>query len=110
MGAAVVRVRLAASAGAVASTWSNGDLGRAQLSFVAAWIAEWAFTVGISVYAFRDAGATAVGVISLFRMLPAAITAPALTPSADRRPGRRVLALTSAVRAVATGCAALLAA
>ena len=109
VGASGVRRRLAAAMGAVASTWHNGDLGRAQLSFVAAWIAEWAFTVGISVYAFRDGGATAVGLISLLRMVPAALAAPALTPLADKLRRDRVLAAASAVRAAATAGAALLA-
>lgn len=109
MGATGTRHRLEAAAGAVASTWRNGDLGCAQLSFAAAWIAEWAFTVGIGVYAFRDGGAAAVGLISLSRMVPAAFAAPMLTPLADRWRRDRVLTGASAVRAVATGLAAALA-
>ena len=105
-----MRRRLGTAWAAVASTWSNGNLGRAQLGFAAAWTAEWAFTVGISVYAFRAGGASAVGVISLLRMAPAAFAAPALTPLADRWRRDRVLAATSGVRALATGAAALLAA
>ena len=108
MGVTGTRQRLDAAAGAVASTWRNGDLGRAQLSFASAWIAEWAFTVGIGVYAFRDGGAAAVGLISLLRMVPAAFAAPLLTPLADRRRRERVLASASTVRAVATGLAAWL--
>ncbi|MDQ1697045.1 MAG: hypothetical protein QOJ03_2398, partial [Frankiaceae bacterium] len=109
MGATAVRRRLDGAAGAVASTWRNADLRRAQLSFAGAWTAEWAFTVGLSVYAFRDGGAAAVGVIAVLRMLPAAVAAPTLTPYADRWRRERVLAVVSAVRAAATGGAALLA-
>ena len=72
--------RLSAAAAAVASTWRNADLRRAELSFAGAWTAEWAFTVGISVYAFRHGGAKAVGVVAVLRMLPAAVAAPAREP------------------------------
>ena len=102
-------VRLRAAAAAVVSTWRNADLRRAELSFAGAWTAEWAFSVGIGVYAFRHGGAKAVGVVAVLRMLPAAIAAPALTPYADRHRRERVLAFVCAVRAVATGAAAVLA-
>jgi MFS family permease len=108
VGAPAVAHRLDGAAKAVAVTWRNTDLRRAQLSFAGAWTAEWSFTVGISIYAFRHGGVTAVGVVSLLRMLPAALAAPALTPYADRWRRDRVLASVSAVRAAATGTAALL--
>ena len=101
--------RLSAAAAAVVSTWRNADLRRAELSFAGAWTAEWAFTVGIGVYAFRHGGAKAVGVVAVLRMLPAAVASPALTPYADRRPRERVLAVVCGVRALATGGAAVLA-
>src|SRR4051812_20662272 len=101
-------VRLAAAAAAVASTWRNGDLRRAELSFAGAWTAEWAFSVGIGVFAFRHGGAKAVGIVAVLRMLPAAVAAPALTPYADRWPRERVLAAVCVIRAIATGAAAFL--
>jgi predicted MFS family arabinose efflux permease/ADP-ribose pyrophosphatase YjhB (NUDIX family) len=106
VGAPAVAHPLDGAAKAVAVTWRNTDLRRAQLSFGGAWTAEWSFTVGISIYAFRHGGVTAVGVVSLLRMLPAALAAPALTPYADRWRRDRVLASVSAVRAAATGAAA----
>jgi hypothetical protein len=66
---------------------SQPALRRAQLSFLGAWTAEWAFTVGLGIVAYRDGGATAVGLVGLLRMLPSAILAPLLSPLADR--GRR---------------------
>jgi len=101
--------RLSAAAAAIASTWRNADLRRAELSFAGAWTAEWAFSVGIGVYAFRHGGAKAVGVVAVLRMLPAAIAAPALTPYADRHRRERVLAVVCGVRGLATGGAAVLA-
>jgi hypothetical protein len=71
-----VRSRLKAAASAFASNAVNGNLRRAQLSFFEAWTAEWAFTVALGIVAFRDGGATAVGLVGLLRMVPAAVVAP----------------------------------
>jgi len=79
----------------------------AQLSFLAAWTAEWAFTVGLGIVAYRDGGATAVGLVGLLRMLPSAVIAPLAAPLADRGRRERVLVLVSSARGVATGAAAL---
>jgi len=79
----------------------------AQLSFLAAWTAEWAFTVGLGIVAYRDGGATAVGLVGLLRMLPSAVIAPLAAPLADRGRRERVLVLVSTARGVATGAAAL---
>ncbi|HET7690654.1 MAG TPA: MFS transporter [Nocardioidaceae bacterium] len=87
----------------------NGTLARAQLSFGAAFSAEWAFTVGIGLVAFADGGATAVAVVGVLRMLPAALLAPTLAGFADRVPRERVLFASSFVRGVATlACAPVL--
>ena len=87
----------------------NRTLARAQLSFGAAFSAEWAFTVGIGLVAYADAGATAVALVGVLRMLPAALLAPTLSAYADRVPRERVLFLSSFVRGVATlACAPIL--
>jgi MFS family permease len=87
----------------------NGTLARAQLSFGAAFSAEWAFTVGIGLVAFAEGGATAVAVVGVLRMLPAALLAPTLAGYADRVPRERVLFMSSFVRGIATlGCAPVL--
>ena len=87
----------------------NGALARAQLSFGAAFTAEWAFTVGIGLVAFADGGATAVAVVGVLRLLPAAVLAPTLAAYADRVPRERVLFLSSSVRGAATlACAPVL--
>lgn len=103
-----VKGRLRGAVGAFASTWRNPDLRRAQLSFAGAWTAEWAFTVGLGVYAFRQGGATAVGLVSLLRMLPSAVVAPMAAVYADRWRRERVLVGVSGIRSVATALAAVL--
>jgi len=71
-----LRGRLGNAAGAFTSNARNPNLRRAQLSFLAAWTAEWTFTVGLGIVAYRDGGATAVGLVGLLRMAPSAILAP----------------------------------
>jgi MFS family permease len=102
-----VRGRLSRAAAAFTSNARNQSLRRAQLSFLGAWTAEWAFTVGLGIVAYRDGGATAVGLVGLLRMAPAAILAPLLSPLADRGRRERVLILVSTLRGVATGGAAV---
>lgn len=69
--------RLAAAAGAFASKARNPSVRRAQLAFLGAWTAESAFTVALGIVAYRDGGATAVGLVGLLRMVPsAAVVAP----------------------------------
>lgn len=80
----------------------NGALLRAQLSFGAAFVAEWSFMVAIGLVAFADGGAFAVGVVGMLRLVPAALLGPAIAAYADRMPRERVLIASSAVRGVAT--------
>lgn len=101
--------RLGQAAAAFTSNARNPNLRRAQLSFLGAWTAEWAFTVALGIVAYRDGGAAALGLVGLLRMLPSAILAPLLSPLADRGRRERVLILVSAVRGVATAGAAVVA-
>ncbi|MGH8823761.1 MAG: MFS transporter [Jiangellaceae bacterium] len=102
-----VKSRLAAAAAAFASNARNPNLRRAQLSFLGAWTSDWAFTVGLGIVAYRDGGATAVGLVALLRMVPSAVVAPLAAPLADRGRRERVLVMVSAVRGTATAVAAL---
>jgi MFS family permease len=99
--------RVATAAGAFASNARNPSLRRAQLSFLGAWTAEWAFTIGLGIVAYRDGGVAAVGLVGLLRMAPSALLAPVFSPLADRGRRERVLIVVSVLRAVATGAAAV---
>ncbi|RXZ66958.1 MFS transporter [Agromyces albus] len=101
------RSRVRDAAAAFSSNARNPNLRRAQLSFLGAWTAEWAFTVALGIVAYRDGGATALGLVGLLRMVPSAILAPLLSPIADRGRRERVLILVSIVRGVATAAAAV---
>jgi len=107
---AVGRGRLADAAAAFARNARNPDLRRAQLSFLGAWTAEWAFTVALGIVAYRDGGAAALGLVGLLRMVPSALVAPLLAPLADRGRRERVLIAVSTLRGIATAGAALVAA
>ena len=104
------RGRVRDAAAAFTSNWRNPNLRRAQLSFLGAWTAEWAFTVALGIVAYRDGGAAALGLVGLLRMVPSAILAPLLSPIADRGRRERVLILVSIVRGLATAAAAVVAA
>jgi MFS family permease len=99
--------RLAEGGAALASNLRRPDLRRAQLAFGSAYAAEWAFTVALGVVAFRDGGATAVGIVALIRMLPSALIAPFATAVADRVRRDRVLIWIGVLRAAAVGAAAV---
>ena len=102
------RERLHQAAEAFASNWRNPNLRRAQLGFLGAWTAEWAFTVALGIVAYADGGALALGLVGLLRMLPSAILAPLLSPYADRGRRERVLVIVSTLRGLATAVAAVM--
>jgi predicted MFS family arabinose efflux permease len=98
--------RLAEGGAALASNLRRPDLRRAQLAFGSAYAAEWCLIVALGVVAYRDGGATAVGIVALIRMVPAALIAPFATAVADRIRRDRVLIWVGILRAAAIGAAA----
>ncbi|MFF2488225.1 MFS transporter [Microbacterium sp. NPDC058062] len=107
MGRLGTRSRLDQAVGAFSSNWRNANLRRAELSFLGAWTAEWAFTVALGIVAYNDGGALALGLVGLLRMLPSAVLAPVLSPFADRGRRERVLVVVSVLRGAATAVAAI---
>ncbi len=106
-----VRARLRAAGDAFGVNLRSPGLRRAQGAFGAMWAAEWAATVTISVIAYRDGGAGAVGLVAVVRMLPAALIAPLAAALADRHRRDTVLVVVGVLRAAAlAGAAALVAA
>src|SRR4051812_4029166 len=99
------RLRLRDATRSFAVTAASSNLRRAQLSFAAAWTGEWTLTVALSVVAFRDGGAAAVGAVPFLRLVPAAVLSPGGAALADRFRRDRVLRWTCAARGVAlTAC------
>jgi MFS family permease len=96
------RRRLASSARPFTVAAGNSSLLLSQLAFGASWTAEAAFGVAIAVVAFRDGGATAVGLVAFVLMAPSALVVPIGSALADRFPRDRVLIWSCVVRAGAT--------
>jgi MFS transporter len=84
---------------ALLDTARTPNLRRAQLSFGAAWTAECAVTVALGILAFREGGATAVGLVAMVRMVPAALLAPLGSAMTDTHRRERVLTTVCLIRA-----------
>lgn len=71
----------------------NPGLRRLQLAW-GGWVTvDWAYTVAISVFAFSRNGPAGVGLVTLIRLLPAAVSAPFTAGLGDRFPRRLLLIL-----------------
>ncbi len=84
----------------LADVFRNPELRRVELSWAGYYLGEWMYFVALSVYAFEVGGATALGVLGLVRMVPAAIALPFGAMLADRYPRQRVLLAIYVTRAL----------
>ena len=91
----------AVAARAVKEVFRNPDLRNLQLASATFVTSEWAYTVALSVYAYRYGGAAWVGIVGFIRMLPAAVSGPFVGTLADRYPRERILFLAYLGRAIA---------
>jgi MFS family permease len=74
-------------------------LRRLQLAWVGSNVGGWAYTVAISVYAYRQDGAYAVGLIGFASWIAAGIASPVTGMLGDRFPRVRVMVVSDLVRA-----------
>lgn len=89
-------------------SFANPALRRLQLAWLGSAIGNWGYLVALSVYAYVEDGAQAVGLIWVIRLLPAAILSAPLSALADRFPRRQVMIATDLARAVSMGIAAVI--
>jgi MFS family permease len=101
----IVRVRLIESAAAFRGAFSNPALRRLQLAGAGSVMGQWAYSVALAVYAYQQGGAKAVGLVTLIRTIPAAISAPFTSTLADRLPRVAVMAAASLARVGTIGSA-----
>jgi MFS family permease len=90
--------------------FANPDLRRLELGWAGSITGEWGYAIALSVFAFHDGGATAVGVLMLVRMLASAVVAPFASVFGDRHNRAAVMISTDLTRAAAlagAGVAAL---
>jgi MFS family permease len=102
-----VRQRTADSLTAFQDVFRNRDLRWLELSWTGAILAQWAYLVAVSVFAFQAGGETAVGLLLLARLVPAGLLAPFAGMLADRFPRERVLLWTNVARMLLVVAAAV---
>ncbi len=85
----------------------NPGLRRLQLAWAGSNLGTWGYGIALSVYAYDHGGATAVGVVGLIRLIPAAIAAPFMGVLGDRHSRRLVMALSDLGRVVVVGLGAI---
>jgi MFS family permease len=103
----IVRGLLRQTGSAFERTLRAPNLRRAGLSFGAATAGDWAAIVAIGILAFRSGGAAAVGVVTVLRVLPAALLGPFVAVVIDRHRRERVLIVAAVVQSSALVGAAL---
>ncbi len=95
---------------ALRDVFRNPNLRRVQLAWVGSITGQYAYSIALAVYAYRQGGAAAVGLVIVVRMLPAAVVSPFAAVLADRGRRERVMVASDLVRAAAlVGSAALIA-
>ena len=75
----------------LSSVFRNPGLRRLQLAFAGSIIGDWAYAVGVAVYAYDQGGPTAVGVLAVARYLSMAIIGPFTATLADKFPRKWVM-------------------
>jgi MFS family permease len=102
-----LREQLRDSLRAFAGIYRNPSLRRLQLAWIGSSVGTWGYVVALMVYAYRQGGPAAVGLVGLIRWFPAAIAAPFGGMLGDRFSRLRVMVLSDLVRAVAMAAAAV---
>jgi len=95
------------SMSAFAAVARNANLRWLELAWAASIVGHYAFLIAVSVYAYGVGGDSAVGLIFLARLVPAALVAPFAGMLGDRFPRERVLLYTNLTRIVFVSAAAL---
>ncbi len=99
--------RIAESLRSLADAFRSRDLRRLQLATTGSVIGNWVYIVALFVYAYEQGGAAAVALVTVIRMVPAALAAPLTSSIADRFDRRRVMIVSDIVRAALMVLAAL---
>ncbi len=102
-----MKARISDSTRAFGQVFANPDLRRLQLAWAGSLVGNWSYFIALAIYAYDEGGAAAVGVVSVIRMIPAAIASPFLAGLADRFSRKLVMVATDLVRAALMVAAAL---
>lgn len=94
-----LRDRLGDSARSFGKVFRNPNIRRIEGAWAASIIAHWAYGIALAVYAYRDGGAAAVGLVGLVRFLPSALASPFAAVLGDRYRRERVIVVAELTRA-----------
>lgn len=95
------------SRAALADVFRNPGLRRVNLALAGSIMGDWAYAVGVSVYAYAQGGATAVGVFGVARYVSMALVTPFTSMLADRYDRKRVMVAADVARVLLVATAAL---
>jgi MFS family permease len=90
----------------LASVFRNPGLRRLQLAFAGSIVGDWAYAIGVAVYAYGEGGPTAVGILAVVRYLSMAIIGPFTATLADKFSRKLVMVGSDLTRAVLVVAAA----
>jgi CRP-like cAMP-binding protein len=102
-----VNVRFAETFRGLGTAFRDRNLRRLQTAWALAWVVDWAYFVGLGIYAYERGGAVAVGLAGLIRMAPAAAIAPFASLLGDRYRRLRMLLVNQLVWTAALAASAL---
>ena len=91
----------------VSTVFRNPGLRRVQLAFLGSGLGDWAYATAVTVWAFQDGGAAAVGAFQAVRFVLGAVAGPIGAALADRVSRRAFMLTSDAVRAVLVAAAAV---
>src|SRR4029450_1809424 len=95
-----LRQRLGAPARSFGRVFRNPNIRRIEGAWAASIIAHWAYGIALAVFAYRQGGAAAVGIVGLVRFLPSAIASPFAAMLGDRFPRERVIVVAELTRSL----------
>jgi len=98
-----LREQLGDAARSFGRVFRNPNIRRIEGAWAVSIIAHWAYGIALAVYAYRDGGAAAVGLIGLVRFLPSAIASPFAAVLGDKFRRERVIVGAELTRAVLLG-------
>ncbi|MFL6206320.1 MAG: MFS transporter [Acidimicrobiales bacterium] len=100
-------VRVAESKAALTEVFRNPGLRKVNLALAGSIVGDWAYAVGVSVFAYSHGGATAVGAFGVVRYLSMATAAPFMSMLADHHDRRRVMVISDLIRFALVAAAGL---
>ena len=86
-----LRERFGDAARSFGRVFRNPNIRRIEGAWAASIIAHWAYGIALAVFAYREGGAAAVGLVGLVRFLPSAVASPFAAMLGDRYRRERVI-------------------